>query len=72
MIEDRLIKRKNELVKRKPIYKDFRGGDVRHSQASINKARTILGYQPKFMISDGMDEVIDWYIKNLKQERKGC
>lgn len=61
MIEERLIKRVQGLEKKKPIYKDFRVGDVRHSQANIEKAQTLLGYQPKYMISQGMDEVMDWY-----------
>jgi len=61
MIEERLIKRVQGLEKKKPIYKDFRVGDVRHSQANIEKAQSFLGYQPKYMISQGMDEAMDWY-----------
>ncbi len=61
MIEERLIKRVQGLEKKKPIYKDFRVGDVRHSQANIEKAQSLLGYQPKYMISQGMDEAMDWY-----------
>ena len=61
MIEERLIKRVQGLEKKKPIYKDFRVGDVRHSQANIEKAQSFLGYQPKYMISQGMDETMDWY-----------
>jgi hypothetical protein len=38
------------LEKKKPIYRDFRVGDVRHSQANIEKAQTLLDYQPKYMI----------------------
>ncbi|EGR2003732.1 Vi polysaccharide biosynthesis UDP-N-acetylglucosaminuronic acid C-4 epimerase TviC, partial [Vibrio parahaemolyticus] len=34
----------------KPTYRDFRVGDVRHSQADISKAREILGYKPEFNI----------------------
>jgi len=65
MIEDRLIQRKEGLERKKPIYRDFRKGDVRHSQANINKAKTLLNYQPRYSISEGMDEAMDWYIKNL-------
>ena len=53
-----------DLEKKAPIYRDFRMGDVRHSQANIDKAQVLLGYQPKYSISEGMDEAIDWYIKH--------
>ena len=46
-------------------YRDFRAGDVRHSQAGITKAQTILNYQPIQDIEQGLDEVIDWYVKSL-------
>jgi UDP-N-acetylglucosamine 4-epimerase len=65
MIEERLIQRIQELEKKEPIYRDFRAGDVRHSQANIYKAQTLLDYQPKYTISEGMDVVVDWYIRKL-------
>jgi UDP-N-acetylglucosamine 4-epimerase len=65
MIEERLIQRAQGLEKKEPIYRDFRAGDVMHSQANIDKAQTLLGYQPKYMISKGMDEAMDWYIKTI-------
>jgi len=65
MIEDRLIQRVQGLEKKEPIYQDFRAGDVRHSQANIDKAQALLDYQPKYMISKGMDEAMDWYVSSL-------
>ncbi len=65
-IEERLIQRVEGLEKKEPIYRDFRAGDVRHSQANIDKAQTLLDYQPKYMISEGMDEALDWYVENLQ------
>jgi UDP-N-acetylglucosamine/UDP-N-acetylgalactosamine 4-epimerase len=65
MIEERLIQRTQGLEKKEPIYQDFRAGDVRHSQANIEKAQTLLDYQPKYMISDGMDVAMDWYVGSL-------
>jgi UDP-N-acetylglucosamine/UDP-N-acetylgalactosamine 4-epimerase len=65
MIEERLIQRTAGLKKKKPIYKDFRVGDVRHSQANIDKAQALLNYQPKYMISEGMNETMDWYVEVL-------
>ncbi|WP_407530743.1 NAD-dependent epimerase/dehydratase family protein [Vibrio parahaemolyticus] len=48
-----------------PEYREFRAGDVRHSQASINKAKSKLGYEPKFNIQQGISEAMPWYINFL-------
>ena len=52
--------------KKEPIYGDFRPGDVRHSQASIDKAKELLEYEPQFRIAEGLNEAIGWYINSLK------
>ncbi|WP_020655371.1 SDR family oxidoreductase [Massilia niastensis] len=49
----------------RPQYVDFRRGDVRHSQADIAKAATLLGYQPTHRIGEGMQQAMDWYVRNL-------
>lgn len=49
----------------KPVYRDFRGGDVRHSLADITKAKTFLGYQPKHHVEDGLKLAMAWYVKHL-------
>ena len=67
IIEERPIQRTEGLERREPVYRGFRAGDVRHSQANIDKAQTLLDYQPKYIISQGMDEAMDWYIKSLKK-----
>ncbi len=43
-----------------------RKGDVPHSLASIDKARTFLGYDPKFDIKSGLKKAVSWYWENLK------
>lgn len=43
-----------------------RAGDVPHSHASIEKAKTLLGYDPKFVLREGLHESMQWYWKNLK------
>jgi UDP-N-acetylglucosamine 4-epimerase len=48
-----------------PEYGEFRRGDVRHSQADISKASTLLGYQPTHRIDDGLKRAMDWYVRNL-------
>ena len=45
-----------------PIYQDFRPGDVRHSQADINKAKTLLSYEPSHNILQGIEKIIPWYV----------
>jgi len=62
MIQDRLIERMAGLSPIMPTYRDFRAGDVKHSQANIGKAQQLLGYSPTHRIIDGLDEAIDWYI----------
>lgn len=42
-----------------PIYRDFRGGDVRHSQANISKAKAFLGYEPCYKIETGLRQLIN-------------
>jgi UDP-N-acetylglucosamine/UDP-N-acetyl-alpha-D-glucosaminouronate 4-epimerase len=49
----------------RPAHREFRQGDVRHSQADISKARRLLGYVPSHRVRDGMGEAIGWYIRNL-------
>ena len=48
---------------KKPVYREFRAGDVRHSQASIKKIKNLLGYEPQFVISRGIESAMPWYIK---------
>ena len=49
-----------------PIYRDFRSGDVRHSLADIGKAVDMLGYKPGHRIYQGLDQALDWYIKQAE------
>lgn len=44
-----------------PQYREFRAGDVRHSQADISKARAQLGYAPTHTVAQGVAESLDWY-----------
>ena len=66
LIEDKIIERVEGLEQKKPVYRDFRAGDVRHSQASIDKAKELLNYRPQYKVSDGLNEAIDWYINSIK------
>lgn len=64
-IKDTLIH--NDIkVENKPVYRDFRAGDVRHSQADISKAQNNLGYKPEFNFYDGIEKAMPWYINFFK------
>lgn len=52
------------LAEARPIYRDFRAGDVRHSLADINKSVTLLGYQPSHRITEGMKVAMSWYVSH--------
>ena len=68
ILSDSLIKHYQYLQYKLPIYRNFRSGDVRHSQADISKARSFLSYDPKYTIDLGIKESMDWYLKKLKSE----
>ena len=47
-----------------PDYREFRAGDVRHSQADIMKAKSLLGYVPTHRVQEGLAEAMGWYIEH--------
>lgn len=49
----------------KPIYGPNRAGDIPHSLANVDKAKRLLGYNPKFSLKDGLKEAVKWYWNNL-------
>ncbi|MGM9851977.1 MAG: SDR family oxidoreductase [Muribaculaceae bacterium] len=49
-----------------PIHGPNRAGDIPHSLASIDKARRLLGYDPKFSMRQGLQAAVQWYWDNLK------
>jgi UDP-N-acetylglucosamine 4-epimerase len=49
----------------KPVYRDFRPGDVLHSQADISKAAGLLGYEPSHTFETGLCAALSWYMANL-------
>jgi UDP-N-acetylglucosamine 4-epimerase len=65
MLHARLLPHFPHLQDCKPIYRDFRQGDVLHSQADISKAAGLLGYTPSYKIDAGLDASLNWYMANL-------
>ncbi|MCG3881878.1 NAD-dependent epimerase/dehydratase family protein [Psychrobacter sp. Ps3] len=47
------------------VYRDFREGDVRHSQADITKIQNALDYEPQFDIIQGIEKAMPWYVEFL-------
>ncbi len=54
-----------------PIYRDFREGDVRHSQANISKIQGALGYDPQFDVIQGIKKAMPWYVTFLQKSLYG-
>ncbi len=52
------------MYDKEPVYRDFRPGDVRHSQADIGKAASKLGYAPEFRIFEGIARAMPWYLEH--------
>ncbi|MGN0347080.1 MAG: SDR family oxidoreductase [Lachnospiraceae bacterium] len=53
-------------INREPVFGPERAGDIKHSNANIEKARKLLDYNPEFDFSKGIQLAIDWYKVNLK------
>jgi len=60
----------NSFKTQEAVYRDFRAGDIRHSNANISKAENVVGYAPTHDIYQGMEEAITWYIGNIRGENK--
>lgn len=59
----------DERIKAIPIeYGPNRAGDIPHSLASIDKAKRLLGYDPKFSLQEGLKEAVHWYWENLGEK----
>lgn len=65
MIRDGLVAHCPRIAGAEPEYGPFRDGDVRHSQASIDKIRSRMGYQPTHDVARGLAEALEWYARTL-------
>lgn len=50
-----------------PTLRDFRAGDVRHSQASVDKISILLGYSSPVNLAQGLSEATPWYLRDTKK-----
>ncbi len=65
-LKESLSKYDPEIANISIEYGPQRAGDIPHSLASIDKAKELLGYEPKFSLKAGLEEAVDWYWKNLR------
>ena len=56
----------SHLKTQPPARKPFRSGDVRHSLASIAKARRLLGYRPTVKIWEGIEKTVKAYLESQR------
>ena len=68
-LREKLTGRFPHLCDATPVCREFRKGDVRHSQADISKARTRLGYEPSHRIAEGLSEAMEWYVEKQKNNQ---
>jgi UDP-N-acetylglucosamine 4-epimerase len=62
LLQAHLLK-KNHFLHAKLNYRDFREGDVKHSQADISKAKKLLGYRPTHRVNAGIVETVNWHLQ---------
>lgn len=65
LLRDSLLPYYPQLQDHRPVYRDFRPGDVRHSEADISKAEQFLGYQPSHTLEQGLSDALGWYRQRL-------
>ena len=55
-----------EIARSKPVYREFRAGDVRHSQADITRAHDLLGFRPTHGLAEGLEAALAWYVAQAR------
>ena len=65
LLRDAVAQRVEGAAGVRPIHREFRPGDVRHSQADIGKARRLLGYAPTHRLVDGIRAAMPWYLAHF-------
>jgi UDP-N-acetylglucosamine 4-epimerase len=65
LIRARLVPRFARLAALKPVYRDFRPGDIAFSVGSWDKAARLLGYAPRYRVGEGLARTVDWYVEQL-------
>lgn len=59
------LNKNNVVYTKNALYKEFRVGDVRHSQADVSKIYKNLGYEGRYNVIQGLQEAMPWYVQFL-------
>jgi UDP-N-acetylglucosamine/UDP-N-acetylgalactosamine 4-epimerase len=66
LIRDNVAKKHPSVATAKPVYRDFRSGDIRHSLADVGKAKRLLKYDPQYSVRRGLEKAGEWYLGSGK------
>ncbi len=64
LLRDLLGRKFPQIKDCEPVYRDFRPGDIRHSQGDVNWARRLLDYEPTHRLAEGLQSSLYWYVRN--------
>lgn len=70
MLQTNMLPHRDHPNESQPVYRDFRQGDVLHSQADISKAQQLLGYAPTHSVEEGLGAAMGWYMKKLPRKTR--
>jgi len=65
LLKDNLVQFDPKIAQVEVVHGPNRSGDIPHSLASIDKAKSKLGYNPQYSIEKGIKEAVCWYFQNL-------
>jgi UDP-N-acetylglucosamine 4-epimerase len=63
-IRENLLTFDSKIGDIEPTYGPSRKGDIPHSLASIEKAKNLLNYSPKYSLKEGLEDTVSWYWRN--------
>jgi len=69
-----LVKTLTKIVgkaRTEPLHLEPKSGEIKHSCASIEKAKKVLGYKPIFAIGNGLRQLVKWYTSKPSQSSQG-
>ena len=64
-LEEYLSEFDAEIAKVEAVHGPYRAGDIPHSLANVEKAKRLLGYEPRYSMKEGLKEAVRWYWENL-------